>query len=327
MTSILQELIDTFGAERVRENEPMSAHTTFKIGGPAEFYLSADTTNDLIKSVQIANKLGIPLFVLGGGSNIIVSDRGIEGLVVKNNCRKFDIVSIKGKIEKQQMGIKEALVEAESGTIMNQLVRFTIEKGFSGLEYQLGLPGTVGGAIFMNSNFPLKSAYVGDPVVRATLLTRDGEIKEVEKSYFRFAYDVSILQETHEIVLSIIFRFLPETVEVLWGRANEALTHRSSTQPKGASAGCTYRNISIVDAMHAATPNNITSAGFLIDKAGLKGKRVGDAVISDQHANFVLNMGNATASDVTELLRIAKEEVKKRFGVTLHLEVRYVGRI
>lgn len=314
-----------FGAGKVRRSEPMSTHTTFKLGGIAEVYLQANTTEEIIKAVQLANELKIPVFVLGGGSNIIVSDKGIKGVVIKNNCRRFDIMRVSGRIKNRKIDVDKALVLAESGVLMNQLVRFAIEQGLSGLEYQLGLPGTVGGAIFMNSNFPLEQKYVGDCLYKAKLLTREGVVKEVDKSYFRFGYDKSVLQETNEILLSAIFRFEPMDKKILWERGMEAMEYRNKTQPKGASAGCTFRNISIVDAINIPTPQRITSAGYLIDKAGLKGKRVGDAMISETHANFILNKGNAKAEDVAKLIALIKDGVYKKFGVRLNLEVRNVG--
>lgn len=323
--NILQELQKVFGGQRVRVNEPMSAHTTFKIGGSAEYYLEVEKIEDLIKAVNLARKVGLLVFVLGGGSNIIVSDEGMKGLVVKNNCRRFEVLGIAGKVREKKVGVDSALVYAESGVILNQLVRFTIEQGLSGLEYQLGLPGTVGGAVFMNSNFPQKGVYVGDCVYSAKLLAGDGHVKEVTHDYFKFAYDKSSLQETQEIVLSVVFTLKAEDRKLLWERGMEALTYRNETQPKGASAGCTFRNISLVEAMQIPTPNGVTSAGYLIDKAGLKGMRVGDAMISDKHANFILNMGGARASDVTDLVKAMKNEVLKKFGVHLALEVRAVG--
>lgn len=324
MNKISQELEKEFG-NRIKTNEPMSRHTTFKIGGPAEYYIDVDNTEDLIKAVNKARELKIPFFVLGGGSNLIVSDKGIKGLVIKNNCRRFEVVSRIGKVKNRKIDVDKALVSAESGVIMNQLVRFSIEEGLSGLEYQLGLPGTVGGAIFMNSNFPRKGKYVGDCVYKAKLLTSDGKVKEVESSYFNFAYDRSILQETGEIVLSVIFKLEPLDKKILWERGTEALNYRTETQPKGISAGCTFRNISIADALRVPTPDNVTSAGYLIDKSGLKGKRIGDAMISDKHANFILNMGEARAEDVISLITLVKEQVKKKFGVDLHLEVKTLG--
>src|SRR5581483_11557675 len=188
----LQELEKELGQNRVRVNEPMSAHTTFKIGGPAEYYIEASTPDDIVKAVNLTRKLGIPFFIFGGGSNVIVADHGIKGLVIKNNCRRFEIMGMTGKVKDQKVDVDKALVYAESGVIMNQLVRFTIDEGLQGLEYQLGLPGTVGGGIYMNSNFPRKGSYVGDYLFKARLLTKEGEIKEVDNSYFHFGYDKSI---------------------------------------------------------------------------------------------------------------------------------------
>lgn len=325
MDTKLQELEKVLGANRVRVDEPMSAHTTFKIGGPAEYYVEVEKPEDLVKAVTVARKLGLPIFIVGGGSNVIIADHGIKGLVIKNNCRRFEIASMAGKVRNQKIDVDKALVYAESGVIMNQLVRFTIDAGLGGLEYQLGLPGTVGGGVYMNSNFPRKGVYVGDCLYKATVLAKDGQTKEVDNAYFRFGYDKSILQETHEIVLSVIFKLAKSDKKILWERGMEALTYRNSTQPKGASAGCTFRNISVVEAISVPTPERITSAGYLIDKAGLKGKRIGDAMISDLHANFILNMGQAKAEDVVGLVTLMKDEVYKRFGVHLALEVKTVG--
>lgn len=325
MKNELRELKKIFGRDRIRVNEPMSEHTTFKIGGPAQVYIEISNLDDLAKAAKVAYKLKIPVFILGGGSNIIVSDGGVKGLVIKNNCRAFSIINMTGKVRNKKVGVDKALIYAESGVIMNQLVRFTIEQGLSGLEYQLGLPGTVGGAICMNSNFPKKDAFVGDCLYKAKILTRQGEIKEVDRGYFKFAYDKSVLQETGEIVLSVIFKLKPEDKKILWERGMEALNYRTQTQPKGNSAGCTFRNISFVEAVSIPIPNQITSAGYLIDRAGLKGKREGDAMISPLHANFILNMGRAKAADVVELVNLVKEEVYEKFGVKLSLEVKTVG--
>lgn len=321
----LHELEKVLGNGRIRADEPMSAHTTFKIGGPAQYYVDVSAVDDLVKAVNAAHKLMLAVFIVGGGSNMIVSDIGIKGLVIKNNCRRFELFSMAGKIRNRKIDLDKALVLAESGVIMNQLVRFTIDNGLGGLEYQLGLPGTVGGGVYMNSNFPKKSVYVGDCLYQAKLLTKEGEIKDVDNNYFHFAYDKSILQETGEILLSATFKLERTDKEILWKRGMEALNYRNATQPKGASAGCTFRNISIVDAVRIPTPERITSAGYLIDKAGLKGKRIGNAMISDLHANFILNLGNAKAKDITHLVQLMKDEVYRKFGVHLALEVKTVG--
>lgn len=325
----IKEFEKTFGTNKVRKNEPMSSHSTFKIGGNAEVFISVDKVEDLIKAVRICSKLELPVFILGGGSNIIVSDKGIKGVVIKNNCRRFEVARVSGKIKNQsaswRIDVDKAFIYAESGVLMNQLVRFTIEQGYAGLEYQLGLPGTVGGAVFMNSNFPRMGQYVGDCLFNAKIMTKDGIVKDVDHDYFRFAYDKSTLQGTGEILLSAIFKLEPMDKKILWQRGMEALEYRTKTQPKGISAGCTFRNISISHASTIPTPNNITSAGYLIDKAGLKGKRVGDAMISNEHANFILNLGHAKAEDVTKLIDLMKEGVYKKFRVSLQLEVKTVG--
>lgn len=329
MEKKIRELEKTFGTNRIRRNEPMSAHTTFKIGGNAEIYIDIDKIEDIVKTIRVCHKLELPVFVLGGGSNIIVSDNGIKGVVIKNNCRRFEVARVSGKIKNKsaswRIDVSEAFVYVEGGVLMNQLVRFTIDQGLSGLEYQLGLPGTVGGAIYMNSNFPLKGQYVGDSLYSAKIITRDGIVKDVDRAYFRFAYDKSILQETSEILLSVIFRLEPMDKKVLWERGTEALEYRTRTQPKGSSAGCTFRNISISEASRIPTPNVITSAGYLIDQSCLKGKKVGDAMISDKHANFILNLGNAKAEDVIKLVDLMKSTVFKNFGVKLQMEVKTVG--
>ena len=325
MDKIFIELEKTLGENRVRKDEPMSAHTTFKIGGPAQYYIAVEKVEDLVTAVNTARELNIPVFVLGGGSNIIVADHGIKGLIIKNNCRRFEIMSMVGRIKNQQMNVNKALVYAEGGVIMNQLVRYTIEQGLSGLEYQLGLPGTVGAGVVLNSNFPYKNQFVGDNVYKVKLLGADGAVREEDKTYFNFAYDHSILQKTKEIVLSVVFMLEPEDKKILWERGMEALNYRNEKQPKGASAGCTFRNIGMAQAMTIPTPGQITSAGYLIDKAGLKGKRIGDAMISDKHANFILNMGQAKAAEVVSLVDLMKSEVKRKFGVDLSMEVYKVG--
>ncbi|RJQ37955.1 UDP-N-acetylmuramate dehydrogenase [Candidatus Microgenomates bacterium] len=330
MNKKLQELKDVFGENRIRENELMSLHTTFKIGGPAQYYLEVDKIEDLVKAVKTANGLKIPYFILGGGSNILVSDKGFGGLVIKNNCRKFEVMQMGGRVKnnaekKWEIDLGNTLVYAESGVIMNQLVRFTIDEGLRGLEYQLGLPGTVGGAVFMNSNFPKKEAYVGDYVFKAKLLTNEGILKDADKSYFHFGYDKSFLQESNEVLLSVVFKLGRSEKKDLWDKGMEAIEHRNVAYPKMPSAGCVFRNISIAQAMNIPTPSHVTSSGYLIDKAGLKGKKVGNAMVSKEHANFIINLGGAKADDVLSLIESIKEAVFKKFGVNLEMEIKKIG--
>ncbi len=316
------------GQNRLRLDEPMKLHTTLKIGGPAQFYIDTEKIDEIIQLVKTCYENDIEVFILGGGSNVVVSDSGFKGLVIKNNCRKFDVMSMTGKMQNKaegwKMDVNNAYVYAEGGTIMNQLVRFTIEQGLSGIEYQLGLPGTVGGGICMNSNWEKASAFVGDCVYRVRLLTHEGEVKEVDSSYFNFGYDKSILQQTKEIVLSVIFKFSPMDKKLLWERGTQALQHRSASQPKETS-GCTFRNTSVEESTQIQVPDKIVSAGHLMGKSGVKDIKVGDAIISGLYMNFIVNLGNASATDVVALVQLAKNEVLKKCGVHLMMNVYGVG--
>lgn len=319
---ILGKLKQQFG-DRLKENEPMARYTTLKIGGPADYFLEVRTRQELIDVVSSCRQHNIPLFILGGGSNILIGDRGIRGLVVKNAAGSITLRGMKGSTK----GDNIVFVEADAGVIFNQLVRFTLEEGLSGLEMHLGLPGTVGGAMYMNSKWTKPVGYVGDVVYQATIITSDGQQKTVPHSYFQFAYDYSSLQKTHEVVVSIVFALKRQPKEVLWEIANKSIMYRRDTQPQGVfSPGCTFRNISNAQALSIPTPNGTTSAGFLVDHAGLKGKQVGRAQISPVHANFIVNLGGATARDVVQLIDLAKTEAKRQFGVFLEEEIVRVGQ-
>lgn len=310
---------------RLRENEPLARYTTFKIGGPADIFYEAKTKDELVAAVGLARETGLPLYIFGGGTNILIGDRGIRGIVIKNSSQNISIRGVRGSMEAGGSK-KTVFVEADAGVPMNKLVRFTIEEGLSGLEMQLGLPGSVGGAVYMNSKWTKPEGYVGDAVYQAQVLTPEGDIKTVTRDYFHFAYDFSTLQKSGDIVLSVTFALLQDEKEKLWETANTSIGYRRETQPQGVfSAGCTFKNISQVTALTASTPNLTTSAGFLVDNAGLKGKRVGDAEISSVHANFIINRKNATATDVIELIEMARTAVKEKFGVDLEEEIIRVG--
>lgn len=311
--------------ERVREHEPLARYTTFKIGGPADLFYEAKTKEELVEAIQSARKLNVPVFVLGGGSNLLIGDRGIRGLVVKNLTQAITIRGMKGAVGKGTAR-RMVFVEADSGVPINKLVRFTIEEGLQGLEMQLGLPGSVGGAVYMNSKWTKPEGYVGDAVYQATIVTHSGDIKTEPQSYFRFAYDSSSVQQTGDTVVSVVFALTQDDKERLWAVANQSIAYRRETQPQGVfSAGCTFKNISHAQALAAGTPDYVTSAGFLVDHAGCKGMREGDAQISPVHANFIINLGKATAADVVKLINMARSRVEKQFGIRLTEEIQRVG--
>ncbi|MBI3343192.1 UDP-N-acetylmuramate dehydrogenase [Candidatus Gottesmanbacteria bacterium] len=307
------------------KNVPLAPFTTFKIGGPADLYYEARSVEELVEAVAKARELGIAITILGGGSNVLIGDKGIRGLVIKNNTGTITIRGMKGKVEAGEATGK-VFVEVDSGVVFNKLVRFTVEEGLGGLEAHLGLPGTVGGAIFMNSKWTKPESFVGDAVYQVTILTPNNEVKVMDRSYFRFAYDTSIIQKTRDIVLRVVFALVPGDKEELWNVANQSIAYRRASQPQGVkSPGCTFRNISNAQAVAAATPNLTTSAGFLVDHVGCKGKIVGDAQISPIHANFIINKAHARASDVIKLVELVRAKVKEQFGVDLEEEIVRLG--
>jgi UDP-N-acetylenolpyruvoylglucosamine reductase len=311
--------------DRIKRDEPLSRYTTFKIGGPADLFYEARTTEELVAVIKEARKCAIPIFVLGGGTNILIGDKGIRGLVIRNNTSRIIMRGVKG--ERRGSAAKSvAYVEADSGVIFNKFVRYTIEEGFAGIEMHLGLPGTVGGAVYMNSKWTHPEGFVGDVIHQAEILTPKDTLELVPKSYFKFGYDTSSIQRSGDIVIKVIFALIIDEKKRLWDVANQSIAYRRETQPQGImSAGCTFQNISKAEAISRSLPNQTTSAGFLVDHAGLKGFAIGGAQISPVHANFIINNGKATASDVIQLIDRARDQVKKQFGVVLKEEIVRVG--
>jgi len=324
MISIKQ--FETILQHKLKRHEPLAGYTTYKIGGPADYFLEATSAKELAEAVTAARSAGIPVFILGGGSNILVGDKGYRGLVIKNNSQEIKIVGMKGTIANGSPS-GDVYVEAESGVSFNSLVRFTVDEGLAGLEMQLGLPGTVGGALFMNSKWVHeKPSYVGDVVHQVSILTPGNEIKVVNRSYFHFQYGSSILQSSGDIVLSVIFVLRRSDKDSLWQTANNTISYRRQTQPQGVkTAGCVFKNISQAEAIAANTPNLTTSAGFLIDHAGCKKLRIGDISVSPIHANFFVNEGKGTAVDMVQLIDIVKQKVFDTFRVQFKEEILRIG--
>ncbi len=324
MNDKIKDLCKKLG-DKAQIDVPIAPYTTFKVGGPADVFIVVLTKEELVFAYNEARTRNIPVTILGGGSNILVGDKGIRGLVIKNMTKEITVKGMKGKYL-QGENIGTVYVEADSGVIFNSFVRWSIEEGYKGIEMHLGLPGTVGGAIYMNSKWTNPPGAVGDVVHQAEIISQKGEIITVPKGYFKFAYDSSVLQQTKEIVLSVTFEFIRESKEQLWNTANRSIGYRRSSQPQGVfTPGCTFRNLSKSTALMLPTPGNTTSAGYLIDAAGLKGHTVGKAQISPVHANFIVNTGGATAKDILTLIEIVKETVNKKFGVVLEEEIVKIG--
>jgi UDP-N-acetylmuramate dehydrogenase len=309
-TSGPRALLAAFGADRLVERRPLAPLTTFGIGGPADWFLDALTPDDVIAAVRAAAEDALPVVVLGGGSNMLVGDKGVRGLVMRART---------SRIAREADG----LLRADAGVTLNGLVRRTILDGLGGLEAWAGTPGTVGGAVVGNAHWA--GRLIGERVALVTLLTRGGRVADVPADQMGFGYDRSRVQDTGEIVLSAAFRLTPgHSPESLRETARRSLLHRKQTQPlRLPSAGCIFQNpVPGIDHLPEGTP---WSAGALVDRAGLKGHGVGGARISSVHANFIVNEGGATARDVRALVDLARAEVGRQFGVQLRDEIVYIG--
>ena len=310
MSDLAAQLTAAFGAERVRREVPLGPLTTFKVGGPAEWFLETESEEEIVAAVKAAHASGTPVTVIGGGSNVLISDRGIRGLVIRP---KGGDVSPVG----------DRLVRADAATTINGLVRWTINRGYAGLEAWAGTPGTVGGAIYGNAHW--KSQNIGDLVESVRLVKRDGALLQVPADRMEFEYDYSRLKRTGEIVLWAAFRVSPGAdPNALRAVARESLAFRKRTQPLASpSAGCIFMN---PDAARDRVPAGIPpSAGALVDRAGLKGVASNGARVSPTHANFIVNEGTATAADIRDLIERCRAAVKEQFHVELRNEIIYLG--
>jgi len=327
MNKKYQEFIEKFGRLRVQLNEDMRKHTYFKIGGPADIFFEPQTTAELVETLTFSKKNDIPFCVVGGGANVLFSDEGFCGLVIHNKVEEIKLVGFLGRISKKKSEVDRMFVQVSSGTSISRLARYTIEQGLGGLEFLISVPGTIGGALKINAHFrPERNEFIGNSLHKATIFDEKGEIREVGLKYFKFSYDQSIIQETGDIVIQAIFSLRREDKNQLWQKAQESINVRNKTQPLGVpSSGCIFRNISAADAQMFATPNKTTSAGYLIDKTGLKGAKIGEVEVSQIHGNYFLNLGEAKASDVVKLINLVKQEVKRKFNLDLKEEVFLIG--
>ena len=210
---------------KVGLNEPLAEHTLLKVPVFADYYLEIDAQDVLIKTITAARKLGLPVYVLGSGARV-TAEKNVKGLVIKNLCKRFDKASVKGSIKKNEVGVENMQVYAQAGVLMNQLVRFTIEEGLSGLEYQLGLPGTVGGAIVTNAKYKPKYLPVNKALQSVTLLSETGEVQTYNGEVPYFVFTDEEWTETKDVILSAVFKLTPMDKKTLWQRAEEAVKWR-----------------------------------------------------------------------------------------------------
>jgi UDP-N-acetylmuramate dehydrogenase len=298
-----------FGDARLRAEAPLAPFTTFRVGGPAEWLIETRNSVETELALSVARSHGQPVTVLGGGSNVLIADAGVRGLIIRPRGGGVESLDVRH-------------VRADAAVTINGLVRWTINHGCAGLEAWAGTPGTVGGAIFGNAHFG--GRLIGDLVAAVRLIGRDGARADIDASEMQFGYDRSRLQTSGEVLLSAVFRVSPGEPASLRGIARESLAFRKRTQPLDTpSAGCVFQN---PDQGRDQVPEGIPwSAGALVDRAGLKGSAVGGARVSLTHGNFIVNEGGATAADIRQLIERCRTAVRDRFGVELREEIVYLG--
>ncbi len=296
MNKKYQELIKQFGEDRVKVNEPLSRYTTFRIGGPADLFYEAKSEKEFIKVIVKVRNIGVPYFILAAGSNVLISDKGFRGIIIKlSNCG---------------LQIENSTVVADAGLLIMILLNKCRENSLTGLEFMAGIPGTIGGAIRGNAGAWRQN--IGDFVKRVKILSVTGEVSWIDKNNCSFSYRESRFKNNDEIILGVEFLLKIGEGREIDLKIQEFLKKRE-TLPKEPSAGCVFVN---------PKPQ---SAGELIDKCGLKKSQFGSAQISGLHANFIVNLGGAKAVEVESLLKLAKSEVKRQFGVDLKEEIVKIG--
>lgn len=326
-----QKFIQALDKKRIKLDEPLIRHTSFKIGGPADLFTSVDKVEEMIAVLEAARRSKIKFFILGGGTNLLVADNGYQGLVIKNKINGLKLLGWGGKVQSPapttssnpsqwRADVKNVHLQVGSGVATHRLVKFCLDESYAGLEIFYGLPGTVGGAIFGNSHYD--DQLFNDRVSQIMVL--DGQIKLKRISIAEFAKKKKIGENL--VITSALFKLEKSDKNLVCQKAQSSLNKRKATQPLGLpSAGCIFQNISRSEAMRVPTPNFTQSAGFLIAACGLKGKQVGKVKISEKHANFFVNLGGAKAADVLKLIRIVKKAVLAKFNINLKREIIKVG--
>lgn len=308
-SSAISALVRDLGQHRVGRDVVLAPYTTFKIGGPADLFYEAKSSDELANAVTLARRLDVPHFVLGLGANILIGDRGFRGLVIRNVAHMHEFSS-------------DGVLWTESGAVVKDLIQEAVRLGWSGLEHYVGIPSTVGGAIWQNLHFlspapeRKRTMFIAEVFDSCEILSEEGERKTVGADYVQFGYDDSIFHHRRDVILAVTFRLNRGDSGAMHRIMQENLSWRGGKHPWlewHPSAGSIFKKI------------EGQGAGRLVDECGLKGRRVGDAQISHIHANIMVNLGRATARDVRELVALAQRAVEERFHVHLEPEIGFIG--
>ncbi|MBU1203187.1 UDP-N-acetylmuramate dehydrogenase [Patescibacteria group bacterium] len=304
---------------KLEKNVVLKKYTTFKIGGPAEFFVNAKTIKDLTEALKWAKENNQPVKVLGGGSNMLISDQGLKGLVLKLTLDKLEFDG-----EKIIVG---------SGVVLAYLLNQALDNNLIGLEFAAGIPGTVGGAI--RGNAGTYGLAMDSVVNKIQYIDQNFELKEMEKDQANFSYRHSIFKENPYIIVEAELNLKKGDVAAARALVAERLKYRQDTQPNLPSAGCIFKNIRFEDVdLEALKARNIDiekfsqykkiPAAYMIERAGLKGHKIGDAQISEIHGNYIVNLGSATAEQVIMLISFIKQQVRDKYGIQLMEEVQLI---
>ncbi len=304
----VHRLREVLGTHRLQQGVPLAPLTTFRIGGRAEYLYRAGTAAELAQAILLSRELGIPHVLLGRGANVLVADAGVPGLVIRNAVEGVEF-------------LPEGRVRAGAGVdIFPDLINATVSRGLGGLHHFVGIPSTVGGALWQNLHFlspdRSRTVFIEEVLESAEILTEEGEFRTVDRDYFQFGYDDSILHHRRDVVLSATFALQAEPVETLREVIRENLRWRDDRHPDlwlYPSAGSIFQKIEGV------------GAGRLIDECGLKGHVHGGAGIFHRHANIIVNLGGATAAEVRFLIDLCQRTVREQLGYELTPEIGFVG--
>ncbi len=305
----LESVAAALAGDRLTRNAPLGPYTTFKIGGPADVLYEADSADALADAIVTARRMEVPYFVLGLGANVLIADKGVRGLVIRNVATSHRFGD-------------DGRLWVETGAVMSKIIPEAVRLGWSGLEHYVGIPSTVGGAIWQNLHFlsPApdreRTMFIAEVFESAELLTEESERKTVEREYINFGYDDTVFHHRRDYALAATFKLERKDPDVMHRIMQENLSWRGARHPWlewHPSAGSIFKKIEGV------------GAGRLVDQCALKGFHVGDAQISHIHANIMVNLGSATSDDVIALIRHAQGAVKEKFGYDLEPEINFVG--
>ena len=293
-------LYNVVDAAKIQKDEPMKKHTTFRIGGPADYFIMPSNEKELAETIRVCREFSIPIYIVGNGSNLLVGDKGFRGAIIQL-YKSMGTFQVEGN-----------QITAQAGCSLAQIANAALDAALTGFEFAAGIPGTLGGAVVMNAG-----AYGGemkDIVQNVTVLTREGEIRKLEKEELGFGYRASVIKDRGYVVLGAELMLVPGDKEEILARMQELKNKRVEKQPlEYPSAGSAFKR-----------PEGYF-AGKLVMDAGFSGYAVGGAKVSEKHCGFLINAGGATASDVMELIRQIQAKVKEQFGVQLEPEIQFLG--